>query len=182
MDNYRAAREATEYLIRLGHTAIGTISAANNSISTLLRMQGFRDALSQASLELPEGYIRYTSFDYSYSASLSAARSILSLPDRPTALFCIGDSIALAAVVAAQELGLKVPQDVSIVGFDDVIYTKMFHPYLTTVVQPCAELGAQSVEMLHQLITQGKLRKADVILPHGFIIRESTGAPAQICI
>lgn len=179
VDNYRAAREATEYLIQLGHTAIGTISAANNSVSTLHRMQGFRDALTHAGLELPEGYIGYTTFDYSYSASLSAARSILSLPTRPTALFCIGDSIALAAVVAAQELGLKVPEDVSVVGFDDVIYTKMFHPYLTTVVQPCSELGEQSIEMLHQLITQGKLRKTDVTLPHGFIIRESTGAPAS---
>lgn len=182
VDNYRAAREATEYLIGIGHTAIGTISAANNSVSTLHRMQGFRDALAKAGLELPEGYIRYTSFDYSYQASLSAAWSILSLPNRPTALFCIGDSIAMAAVVAANELGLKVPEDVSIVGFDDVIYTKMFHPYLTTVVQPCSELGQHAVEMLHQLITQGTLRKTEVTLPHGFIIRESTGAPPSKCI
>lgn len=177
VDNYRAALEATQYLIQLGHRKIGTISAANNSISTLQRMKGFRDALAKAELSLPENHIRYTSHDYSYSSSLSAARSILARKDRPTALFCIGDSIALAAVVAAQELGLQVPEDVSVVGFDDVIYTKMFHPYLTTVVQPCSELGDRAMEILHQIITQGQPYAQEVILPHGFIVRESTGIP-----
>ena len=74
----------------------------------------------------------------------------------------------------AGELGISVPEDVSVVGFDDVIYTKMFHPYLTTMVQPCAELGEHAIEMLHQIITTGTLENRNVILPHGFVAREST--------
>lgn len=175
VDNYRAAFEATQYLIQLGHRKIGTISAANNSISTLQRMRGYRDALAQAGLSVQDSWIGYCDASYSYPSSLKAARLLLSRKERPSALFCIGDSIALAAVVVAQELGLQVPKDLSVVGFDDVIYTQMLHPYLTTVVQPCAELGSRAVEMLHEMITQGDLQQREVTLPHGFTVRESTG-------
>lgn len=177
VDNYRSALEATQYLIQLGHQRIGTISAKNSNISTVHRMKGYRDAMRQAGLEIQEEWISYCDREYSYPSSLRAARMIFSQKERPTAVFCIGDTIALAAVVTAQEMGLRVPQDVSIVGFDDVIYTQMLHPYLTTVAQPCAELGSRAVEMLHQLITQGQLQQPEVVLPHGFIIRESTAAP-----
>lgn len=177
VDNYRSALEATQYLIQLGHRRVGIISAKNGNISTILRMKGYRDAMHQAGLEVQEQWIAYCDKEYSYSSSLRAARMMLSQNQAPTALFCIGDTIALAAVVTAQELGLQVPRDVSIVGFDDVIYTKMLHPYLTTVAQPCAELGSRAVDMLHQLITQGQLQQPEVVLPHGFIIRESTAAP-----
>ena len=177
VDNYRAAFEATQYLIQLGHRKIGTISAANDSVSTLQRMEGYRDAMLQSGLEVEDHWITYCDGEYSYPSSLKAARMLFSQKDRPTAVFCIGDSIALAAVVAAQELGLQVPRDISIVGFDDVIYTKMVHPYLTTVVQPCAELGCRAVEMLHRMITEGELPQTEVILPHDFIVRESTAHP-----
>lgn len=179
VDNYRAALEATQYLIGLGHKRIGTISAKNRVVSTRERLQGFRDAMKQAGLPVSDASIGYTDEDYDYNCSLNAARQMLSREDRPSALFCISDSVALAAVVAAGELGLRVPEDVSIVGFDDVIYTQMFHPYLTTVSQPCAELGRQAVETLHCLITQSELPSRKVVLPHGFVIRESTGIPAK---
>ncbi|MCI7809214.1 LacI family transcriptional regulator [bacterium] len=174
VDNYRAAFEATQYLIQLGHKRIGTISAANNNISTLQRMKGFRDAMAQAELPVPEGCVAYSDVDYSYPSSLKAARKILTQREPPSAVFCISDSVALATVVVAQEVGLQVPRDVSVIGFDDVMYTQMFHPYLTTVVQPCAELGSRAVDMLCGLITEGRLLEREVTLPHGFHIREST--------
>lgn len=177
VDNYISAYEATQYLIRLGHRRIGTISAVNNNVSTLQRMKGYRDAMVQAGLTVQDNWVSYCDAEYSYPSSLKAARMLFCQKDPPSAVFCIGDSIALAAAVVAQELGLQVPRDVSIVGFDDVMYTKMVHPYLTTVVQPCAELGSRAVEMLHQMITQGELQQPEVILPHGFIVRESTGIP-----
>lgn len=180
VDNYRAAFEAVQYLIQLGHRQIGTISARNNSVSTIQRMKGYRDAMAQAGLSVNDHWITYCDGEYSYPSSLKAARMLLSQKEHPTAVFCIGDSIALAAVVAAQELGLQVPRDVSIVGFDDVIYTQMLHPYLTTVVQPCAELGSRAVEMLHQMITEGNLSQSEVVLPHGFTVRESTCPPIRI--
>ena len=179
VDNYKAAYEATEYLIRLGHRNIGTISAANNMVSTIQRMRGYRDALHDAGLRSGEGSVTYADENYGYKSSLQAARWLLTMPNRPTAVFCISDAIALATVVAAGELGIRVPQDLSIVGFDDVIYTQMFHPYLTTVIQPCAALGSQAMELLHELIVRGEISNPCVTLPHGFIVRESTGVLAQ---
>lgn len=174
VDNYRAGYEATSYLVGLGRRKVGMISSSNRVMSTLQRMRGYQDALSDAGLPLEDRYVACSDDSYSYMSSLEAARKLLSQPDRPDALFCIGDSIALAAVVVAGELGISVPEEVSVVGFDDVIYTKMIHPYLTTMVQPCAELGEHAIEMLHQIITTGSLENRNVILPHGFVAREST--------
>lgn len=174
VDNYRAGKEATEYLLGLGYRKIGMISAANHVISTKQRMEGYHDALQEQGIEPNEGYVVYSDESYSYTSSLRAARTVLSRKDRPEALFCIGDSIALAAVVVAGELGLSVPDDVSVVGFDDVIYTKMIHPYLTTVIQPCAALGRRAIEMLDQVIAGETPDNKAVVLPHGFIAREST--------
>lgn len=176
IDNYRAAYEATEYLLKLGHRKIGIISSTNRFISTRERMQGYLDALLDANIAPDEGNIGYTDEKYGYFKSLRTAKTLLSRPDRPDALFCISDSIALSAVIAAGELGISVPGDISVVGFDDVLYTKMLHPYLTTVVQPCAELGSRAIEMLHSIIAGGALDSPGVILPHGFIVRESTAA------
>ena len=174
VDNYHGGYQATEYLIKLGHRKIGIISAANDVVSTYQRMQGYRDAMHDAGLTPDDQYIAHADQHYSYPSSLAAARGLLSRYDRPDALFCISDAIALATVVAAGELHLSVPGDLSVVGFDDVLYTQMLHPYLTTVVQPCAALGNRAMEMLHQIITGGTLEDRSVILPHGFVAREST--------
>ncbi len=174
VDNYRAGYEATSFLVGLGRRKVGTISADNRVMSTLQRMRGYQDALADAGIPLEERYVVRSDESYTYLSSLDAARKILSQEDPPNALFCIGDSIAMAAVVAAGELGLSVPEDVSVVGFDDVIYTKMIHPYLTTMVQPCADLGRTAIEMLHGIMTSGAPENRNVILPHGFAVREST--------
>ena len=92
---------------------------------------------------------------------MEAARRLLARPERPTALFCISDVLALGAVQAARELGLRVPEDLSVVGFDDVEYAVMGHPRLTTVRQPCYEI-------------QGGPRGRAVYLPHTLIERDST--------
>lgn len=179
VDNYQAGYEATEYLAGLGYQKIGMISADNENVSTIQRARGFRDAMKEAGLAYEEQYITCTDGDYSYAGSLEAAKKLLSREDRPQALFCISDAIALAAVVAAKELGLRVPEDLSIVGFDDVIYTQMIHPYLTTVVQPCRELGIRAMDMVHELIAEGKSTQRSVTLPHGFVERESTVKASQ---
>lgn len=178
VDNYRGALNAMQYLLQLGHHRIGLIGAANNNISTFHRMNAYRDALIQAGLQISNDLITYCDANYSYDSSLNAAESLLRQENPPTAVFCISDAVALAAVVKAQELGLQIPDKLSIVGFDDVIYTQMLHPHITTVVQPCAQIGRKAVEMLHQLVTKGSLQQPEVLLPHGFIVREST-APLE---
>ena len=174
VDNYRAGYEVTSFLVGLGRRKVGTISADNRVMSTMQRMRGYQDALTDAGIPLKERYVARADANYTYLSSLDAARRILSQEDPPNALFCIGDSIAMAAVVVAGELGLSVPEEVSVVGFDDVIYTKMIHPYLTTMVQPCAQLGRRAMEMLHGILVNGEPENRNVILPHGFALREST--------
>lgn len=174
IDNYRAGYEATEYLLKVGCRNICIVSSTNKFMSTVQRMKGYRDALEKAGITPNERCVAYADSSYSYQSSLAAVRSLLTRKDRPDGLFCIGDSIALSAVVVAGELGIAVPEEVSIVGFDDVIYTQMIHPYLSTVIQPCASLGMKAMEMIHALISEHELENRSVTLPHGFIAREST--------
>jgi len=82
----------------------------------------------------------------------------------------------LGAIISAKEIGYRVPEDVTVIGFDDVEHTTMFHPYITTIAQPCYELGTQSVQLLYAQMTQGKEIPRQLILEHKLIIRESSAS------
>ncbi len=177
IDNHSAAYEATQFLLSLGHRRIGTISSQNDFISTKLRLEGYRAALRDAGIEPDERYVGYASVDYSFASGQRCARGLLSLEKRPTALFCISDMLALGAISSAQAMGFAVPKDVTVIGFDDVESTTMFHPYVTTVAQPCKELGVQAMKLLYRRITEKQIPDAEkvVVLPHKIIQRESAG-------
>ena len=177
IDNYAAAREAMAHLIWLGHEKIGLVSSDNQLISTSLRLSGYRDALKEASLPIRDGYIRLGAADYRFKSGYDSARAMLSLPDRPTALLCVSDVLALGAIASAKDLGLRVPEDVTVVGFDDVEQTTMFHPYLTTVAQPCQEIGEKAMELLECAISRVPLDR-EVLLAHRLIVRESSAPPS----
>ncbi|MBE0601592.1 MAG: substrate-binding domain-containing protein, partial [Firmicutes bacterium] len=177
IDNYQAARDAVEYLIAKGHTQIGTVSSNNRFFSAAERMRGFRDALTDAGLTVNEEYIRYAAWD-DFKASSKAAYSLLKGPDHPTALFCISDILALGAIASAKELGLRVPEDISVIGFDDVEYTTMFHPYVTTVVQPCYEIGYHALDLVCRMIRRKEVPKTTV-LAHHLVFRESVAVKPQ---
>ena len=152
VDNYQAAFRMTQHLLENGHRRIAMISSVNAYPSTKLRLQGYRDALADAGVTPEDALIRYAGYDYNYSSGHAAATSLLSEPARPTAIFCISDTLALGAINAAQDMGLSVPEDVSVVGFDDVELTTMFRPGITTMAQPCFQLGECAMELLlHQL-------------------------------
>lgn len=174
IDNYKAAYEATEYLLKIGCEKIYTVSSTNKFMSTALRLKGYRDALEHAGIVPDERCVVYSDSSYSYASSLAAVRSLLTRKNKPDGLFCIGDTIALSAVVVASEFGIAVPEELSVVGFDDLSYTQMIHPHLTTVIQPCASLGIKAMEMIHTLISGHELESRIVVLPHGFAVREST--------
>lgn len=180
IDNYKAAVDVMEYIIGLGHKKIATISSCNSYISTVLRLQGYKDTLKKHSLAVKKRYIAFADAEYSFKSGKAAAFDLLKQKGRPTAIFCISDTIALGAITAAKEMGLRVPEDVTITGFDDVDYTTMFHPYITTVAQPCYELGRESFKLLHACMSNKKEIDKKVILPHKFIIRESS-APISTC-
>lgn len=174
VDNYQAAQDVMAYLISLGHTRIGTISIENSFHSTASRLRGYRDALEKAGLPVTEDYIRFATQGYTFKMGLKAARSLLAQEKRPTALFCVSDMLALGAIAAAREMGFHVPNDVTVVGFDDVEYTTMFHPYVTTIVQPCFQIGRTAVDLVCGLIQRQPV-PLEVILPHELMVRESSG-------
>lgn len=181
VDNYAAAKEAVTYLLSLGHRKIAILSADNAHISTQLRLQGYLDAMHAAGAAVNGDWITRSDPVYSFSSGRRCAERLLSLADRPTAVFCISDILALSVIYAAQDMGLTVPQQLTVMGFDDIEYTTMHRPLLSTVSQPMYELGRQSTAMLLGAIgadhTAGQTR---VFLPHALKIRESSMAPYTI--
>ena len=176
IDNYRSAYQVVEYLLSLGHRRIATISSINNYPSTRLRLAGYRDALIAAGLQPDDALVRYGSFDYSFSSGLAAAQSLLLQSDRPTAIFCISDMLALGAINGAQNMGLKVPSDVSVVGFDDVAHATMFRPHITTMAQPCYEIGQRATELLCRLMRCEPCPCQGVMLESQLVVRDSCTA------
>lgn len=175
IDNYRAAYEATEYLIQLGHKRIGMISSENQYISTKLRMQGYLDALTDYDIKHDEMDIEYASNDYSFTSARKLSNKILSKSDHVTALFCISDILALGAIYGAREVGLDVPKDVTILGFDNLEYTEMMVPRISTVEQPCNKIGAMAMEIVQEkLMSSTELETKIVMLPHRLVLRDST--------
>jgi len=179
IDNYTAARETVAYLQKLGHTRIAMLGADNRYISTRLRREGYLDAMAQAGLEVPEDWYMLADADYTFTSGQEAARALLAARKRPTAIFCISDILALSAISAAQEAGLRVPGDLTVTGFDDVDYTAMVHPYLTTVAQPCYEMGRRSVELILSGL-RGRTAELGAFLPHRLVERESAAPPPGI--
>lgn len=180
IDNYKAAVQTMDYLISLGHSRIAMVSSENQYFSTSLRLRGYRDSLVSHGIEVREDYIAYASQDYSFTSGKDRTRDLLSVKHRPTAIFCISDTLALGAITAAREMGYRVPEDVTVIGFDDVDDTTKFHPYITTVSQPCYELGKQSMQLLFSLMSQAKDVPHQVILPHQLIVRESSSASPKL--
>ena len=180
IDNYAAARETVEYLQRLGHRRIVMMGAANLHISTFLRQKGYRDAMAEAGLPLPSGGYEEADADYSFASGRIAAQRLLALEPRPTAVFCISDILALSVISVAQERGIDVPRELTVTGFDDVDYTTIFHPYLTTIAQPCYEMGRKSTAMVLDML-QGTAPDDTrrTFLPYHLVERESAAPPEQ---
>jgi len=175
IDNYHAAVDTVRYLIALGHKKIGMISSVNKYLSTENRLKGYKDALREAGLESTDRYVAFAGKDYNYQSGCRAAEKLLTQSDRPTALFCISDVLAIGAVNTAKIMGMCIPEDISIVGFDDVEQTSMFTPKITTVAQPCYSLGQKATELLCRKLEQNESIPLETILPYRMIIRDSTG-------
>lgn len=179
VDNRLAAKESVSHLIARGHRRIGIITSANRYLSSMNRMRGYLDALEEAGIERDDQLIAYASADYSFASGKQAARELLSLPKQPSAIFCVSDILALGAIASAGKQGLQVPWDLSVLGFDDVDYTTMFHPYLSTVAVPCYELGRRSMLLLYDHIQQKRDAAMEEYLPHQIMLRETTAQAKQ---
>lgn len=173
IDNYQAAFDATDYLIQTGHRAILFVSGPRNSYVTSDRELGFLEAMRLAGLPVDEAGIIHS--DLTSNGGVNAAMEILSRPQMPTAVFCANDDMALGVLSYAARRGLKVPDDLSIMGFDDTRYAAIANPPLSTVLQPAREIGVSAaLRLLRAIDTPEDNAVRDEILPHRLVIRSST--------
>ncbi len=173
LDNVAAAKEMANHLISLGHTNIGIISGPENSTITNDRLRGFKAALEDGGLSYNSANRMYG--DYSIPSGAMAASDLLSLPDAPTAIFCMNDEMAIGAIRQAKKMELNVPSDISISGFDDISFSEFSDPPLTTVSQPAEEFGSNAMQMLYDLMNDEEPANKNIFLPFELVIRESTG-------
>ncbi len=173
--NASGARAAVAHLLSLGHRRIGAITGPPDWLATTERLNGMRGALASAGvLPDPKLVVGYT---FSIESGERAARELLDRPDRPTAVFAFNDNTAIGALRVARELGLRVPEDLSVVGFDDSEQAAIVTPALTTVRQPLAEMGRMAVSLLLRLIEHQRVEALNVELATRLIVRESTAPP-----
>lgn len=174
-DNLTGARLATEHLIGLGHRRIAFLAGRPDLESSHLRETGYRDALAAAGLPVDEALIRVG--DYRSEATRAPMSELLGLADRPTAVFAANDISAIAAMEVARAAGLRVPEDLSVVGFDDVPEAAGATPPLTTVRQPIQRLGAEAVTLLLALLNGERPATTHVRLDTTLVRRGSTAEP-----
>ena len=142
--------------------------------SAQLRERGYREALQAAGASVDESLIRCG--DYDPEVSLEQARLLLTGPNPPTAVFAANDMSAIATIEVATELGLHVPADLSVVGFDNIPESALCAPPLTTVEQPIRKMGERSIELLLSLIRGERLQATHITLATNLVIRQSTRA------
>lgn len=175
MDERLAARDITEYLIGLGHRKIAHISGHPDHSASLLRRQGFYEAFEKHNLPRPRDEYVVQS-DFLFKTGLKIAEELLNVDDLPTAIFACNDETAAAACSAAHKRGLRIPEDIAIVGFDDVYLATAIWPSLTTVRQPYLDMARRAISLLAHM--REKTSESDVqlrhVLPYSIIERESS--------
>ena len=178
-DNRQGGRLAAEHLLRLGHRAIGIVSALPLDEGMADREAGFLDALREAGLATDRSSVPVTYGDHQIEGGRVATTELLAHEPGLTAIFVLNDLMALGALEAARESGRRIPQDLSIVGFDDIPFAALANPPLTTVGQPIRQLGEQAADLLLHVIEHGAAPAQDqgapnVLLPNRLIQRAST--------
>ncbi|GAA1595643.1 LacI family DNA-binding transcriptional regulator [Actinoplanes couchii] len=170
--NFNGGMAATEHLLELGHRRVGFIEGPPASMMSIARLHGYRAALSRAGIAAdPELTI---AADFSFDGGFAAATRLLAREPRPTAIFASNDLQAFGAIEAARILGLRIPEDLSIAGFDDTPAAQWSAPPLTSVRQPFAEMGRVAMRSLLRLADGGELESPRVELATRLIVRKST--------
>jgi LacI family transcriptional regulator len=174
--NWAGGLAATEHLLALGHRRIGAIGGPADFLCSRARIDGYRSALEREGIRFDRALVRHG--DFYHEGGFRRGGELLDLADPPTAVFAGSDQQALGVYEAARQRSLRIPQDLSVVGFDDLPVARWVSPPLTTVRQPLAEMGRAAAQMLGELIADMPLRSRRVELSTELITRESTG-PAR---
>ena len=171
------AGDAMRHLLELGHRRIGAVTGPPGWVATEARREGYRTALARAGI--PFDPALEVASDFERAAGASAAAVLLSLPEPPTAIFAFNDAIAVGTMRAAHELGVRVPEELSVIGFDDIAYATMVGPMLTTVRQPLGELGRTAVNLLLRLLERPSSEPRQIELSTRLVVRDTTAPPRR---
>ncbi|MGN9845793.1 LacI family DNA-binding transcriptional regulator [Nonomuraea sp. H19] len=173
--NWNGGLVATRHLLELGHRRIGIITGPDYALSGRARFDGYRTALDMAGVPADPGLVACG--DFLIEGGMAAAQRLLRLPDPPTAIFATNDGQAIGVYHAARRLGLRIPDDLSVVGFDDLPSVRWATPPLTTVRQPLTAMAAAATTMLLTLAHAGPLLQHRIELATELVVRESTAPP-----
>jgi len=173
IDNVAAAQKAMEHLISLGHERIGIILGPGDSPLTIDRLKGYKLALKEHNLPFDKRLV--ASGDFSLGSGRRAVTSLSAVNNPPSAIFCCNDEMAIGAMHRVKTDGFRVPEDISIIGFDDIEFASYVDPALTTIAQPTEELGKVAFSVLLDLLEGRTPEQMEFILPTELIVRDSTG-------
>ncbi|MFQ6066789.1 MAG: LacI family DNA-binding transcriptional regulator [bacterium] len=174
IDNVASAKMVIDHFIKLGHQRIAFIGGEPASSASFGRYEGYRSALEQAKISYSDSFIK-TGY-LKYSGGYRAMKSLLQTSPSPTALFCANDMMALGAMDACLEKGIKVPQNLAIVGFDDIWVASLKSVQLTTVRQPRYLMGVKAVDLMIERIMGKRVEIKRVMLPTKLVVRRTCGA------
>lgn len=175
VDNTSGGRMVADYLTGFGHKRVATITGKLTTQAGLHRFEGFKQVLQEQKLDLPDEYV--IEGDYSRRSARLAAEELLKLKDRPTAIFIASDEMALEAIAVFMEHGLKIPEDISIIGFDDNPACLFGSVALTTVRQPLFEMSVEAVKTLGLLISNKAKSRVTKILAPELVVRDTCCPP-----
>jgi LacI family repressor for deo operon, udp, cdd, tsx, nupC, and nupG len=174
IDNAAASFDAMDHLYRLGHRRIGVVTGPLVSPLSRDRLLG---ATTRALAANAEDDLIVRHGDFSIESGAAQAEGLLARPDAPTAVFCFNDEMAIGLIAVARSHGLRVPVDLSVVGFDDIRFARHTDPPLTTIAQPMREIGEGTVRLLLEILRGDEIKPVSVTLPHHLTVRGSTAPP-----
>ncbi len=172
--NWSGGLAATRHLIELGHTRIAAITGPADMMCSLARLDGYRSAMNSAGLPIDPSWVRFG--DFHVEGGRAEAMRLLDRPDRPTAIFAGSDLQALGTLEAARSIGLRVPEDLSIVGYDDIPLSRWVSPRLTTVHQPLRQMGVEAARLV-LAVAEGAAATQRMDLATSLVVRDSTAPP-----
>lgn len=173
--NRAGALDVIAYLTNLGHRRIGFLGGRAETLSARRRFAGYKDGLAAAGIPYDSDLVRHG--DYTREGARPGARALLDRPDRPTAMFAANDESAFGVMDIARELGIRIPQDLSLVGFDNIPEAALATPKLTTVDQSIQEMGALAIKLLLDILRGEAPEQKLVKVPTTLIVRDSCQAP-----
>ncbi len=178
VDDRLESERMTEYLLGLGHRQIALITERSERPIGRLRMEGYREAYAKRRLNVPEHLICYVQEEidhYSMENGYLTAKKLLESEEEVTAIYAVSDSLAIGACRAVLEAGKRIPEDISVAGYDGIELGEYYNPQLTTIRQPAEEIARKTIHLLLDVIAQREEHQ-QIVLPAELVVRESTGA------